>query len=152
MAVNTVSTASPVQWQLITSTTISGTPTSVTFNSFAGYQTLLLTCRNVLQTNGNLFQLTFNSDTSAGSYTWGTGGAGYTEISSGGGPSSALSTYAIISDVDKTIPHRIESKFSTTSWAVDYYTNPVAITSLTVTLASSDTFTAGTFYLYGIAA
>jgi len=149
MAVNTVSTASPVQWQLITSTTISGTPSSVTFNSFSGYQTLLLAVKGYASTNGNVLQFTVNSDTSSGSYTYSSGGLAYTQIS--GGSTTSGATYAIISDVDKTIPHRIEAKASSnTNWAADYYTNPVAITSITITPSSSDTFTAGTFYLYGI--
>jgi hypothetical protein len=148
MAVNTVSTASPVQWQLITSTTISGTPTSVTFNSFSGYQTLLLTSRSVGTTSGGTLLLTVNGDSTAGSYTYSAGVLPYNQI--GAGYTANQAVYAIISDVDKTIPHRIEAKATNnTNWAADYYTNPVVITSITVT-ANTDTFSAGTFYLYGI--
>jgi hypothetical protein len=150
MAVGTVSSTTSDTWQLISSQTpTSGT--SVSFTGIAGYKTLMMAFKSITTAANSYMIVRFNNDSSAGSYNDG----------DGSGTSMLLATNAssragaiVIYDADKTVPHKMEK--TTYDGAVSqnpvFYTDPVAITRIDLISRESQAFTAGTVYLYGIAA
>jgi hypothetical protein len=66
---------------------------------------------------------------------------------------SARGGAVIVYDADKTVPHKIEkSNYDATHLSSGFYTDPVAITRIDLISRETEAFTAGTVYLYGIAA
>ena len=149
MAVGTVSSVSGDVWQLISSSSpTSGT--SVSFTSIAGYKTLMLAFKGVTTAANSYMIVRFNNNSSAGSYSAGVGNETSMILS---GDSSARGGAIIIYDADKTVPHKIEkSNYDATHLVSGFYTDPVAITRVDLISRESSAFTAGTVYLYGIAA
>lgn len=144
MAVGTVSSINYDDWQLITSTTPSGS--SVTFNNFSGYKTLWLV-GNVTKSDASNTRVRPNNDTAIGSYASPyVAGAFYLPDAASMGVSFK------IYDVDRAVPHKVE--FTTNigggGSVGDAYTAPNVITSLVLS-PDSGTFTGGTVRLYGIA-
>lgn len=149
MAVGTVSALEPNQWQLITSATPSGT--SVIFNNFSGYKTLMIVFQKI--TTGSSTPLSFqcNNDTS-NNYSGGNASNTENAIVMAGNTSATRGGFAIIYDVDKAIPHKVESATGVTGATnLQAFLQPAAITSITA-YAGGQTFTGGTMYIYGIAA
>jgi type 1 fimbria pilin len=128
MAVGTVSSTTSDTWQLISSQTpTSGT--SVSFTSISGYKTLMMAFKGVTTAaNSYMIVRSINSGPRAGAI--------------------------VIYDADKEVPHKMEKTSYDPSVAMNpvFYTNPVAITRIDLVSRESQAFTAGTVYLYGIAA
>jgi len=153
MAVGTVSAIEPNQWQLITSVTPSGT--SVTFNSFSGYKTLMLVGKGVTKSGSDYPRVRVNNDATAGNYAtlWSNGGQ--TGFLCQGATASASGFVFRIYDCDKEIPHRVDTAYDGAgnhAQATDAFVDPVIVTSLVLSNFSGASFTGGTVYLYGIAA
>jgi hypothetical protein len=69
-----------------------------------------------------------------------------------GNSTSTRGGFAIIYDVDKAVPHKIDTATGLSNASnLEAYLEPAAITSITAK-AGGQTFTGGTIYLYGIAA
>ena len=151
MAVGTVSSASGDVWQLISSVTPTNGATSVTFSSIAGYKTIMVAITGVIASATEAMYLQFNGDSTAGDYY-----AAQPGILLGRSfTTSAQGRIAIIYDVDKSAPHRVDTQTSTVdaTYALNGWTTASPITSLAFVFVTSATFTAaGTIALYGIAA
>jgi hypothetical protein len=149
MAVNTVSSITSDNWQLISSSSpTSGT--SVSFTSIAGYKTLMLAFKGVTTAANSFMIVRFNNDSSSGNYNSGVGNETSIILASN---TTARGGVAIIYDADKTVPHKIEkSNYDATHTDTAFYTDPVAITRVDLISREASAFTAGTVYLYGIAA
>jgi hypothetical protein len=152
MAVGTVSGVNlDEQWQLISSVTPSGT--SVTFSSLTGYKHIWIMGNAITKSASTAIGIRPNNDSSVGAYAWAQSGNDskfYAGVTTTG--SSALSFK--IYNIDQASPHKIEAvSDSLYSSNGDAYTNPVAITSVTVlTWNGSATFTGGTLAVYGVPA
>lgn len=143
MAVGTVSSINYDNWQLITSTTPSGS--SVTFNNFSGYKTLWVV-GSVTKSDASNTRVRPNNDTATGSYASPyVAGAFYLN------DAASLGISFKIYDVDREVPHKVEfsTNFAGNSNG-NAYTAPNVITSLVLS-PDSGTFTGGTLRLYGIA-
>jgi hypothetical protein len=150
MAVNTVSSVSGDVWQLIGSSSLTS-GTSYSFTSIAGYKTLMLAFKGVTTASTSYMAVRFNNDSSAGNYNSGTGGE--TSILLATNTATARGGAAIVYDADKTVAHKIEkSNYGAAEQDSAFYTDPVAITRVDLISRESSAFTAGTVYLYGIAA
>ena len=154
MAVGTVSSTTSDNWQLISTTSISaGTATPITFSSVSGYKTLMLSFKNVTTSVDSYLIVRFNNDTSYGTYAVSNSGWNYFIIGPNG-TTGQRAGVAIIYDADKTLPHKVETSGYDTAanTPLAYYTDPVAITRIDLIAREGGTFSAGTVYLYGIAA
>jgi hypothetical protein len=149
MAVGTVSSITSDNWQLISSSSpTSGT--SVSFTSIAGYKTLMLAFKGVTTAANSFMIVRFNNDSSSGSYSAGSGSESSMILSTNTGTRGGA---IVVYDADKTVPHKIEkSNYDATHLPSGFYTDPVAITRIDLISRESEAFTAGTVYLYGIAA
>ena len=153
MAVGTVSGINPDDtFQLITSTTISSGTANYNYNSIAGYKTIIVAGKNIVKSAAEYMTVQFNSNTAAGSYAQNPqGGANnffYVTGNNAGPAAHALVVY----NVNQDVPHKVDTAYLSSTGATNqYYTDPVAITSIQVALTGG-TFTSGTIYLYGIAA
>jgi hypothetical protein len=153
MAVGTVSGIVPEDnWQLISTTTPSGT--NFTLTGFDGYRHLWLVGKSITKSASTQTGIRPNNDTSGGSYgaSWSVGTA--TSFLFSGDSSGAAAMAFKIFNIDKSIPHKIEGEYDANDWLPQsVYANPVPITSLLIrTNNGTATFTGGTFYLYGIPA
>jgi len=152
MAVGTVSGVDQQDnWQLISSTTASGT--SMTLTGFTGYKHLWIVGKDITKSASDFPAIRPNNDTSLGSYALGMYAANKFLLAQQS--STALGFSGKIYDIDKTIPHRVEWGFDPAAWGLpqDCYVNPVAITSVVLTTnGGSVTYTGGTVYVYGIPA
>lgn len=154
MAAGTVSALEPNQWQLITSVTPSGT--SVTFNNFSGYKTIMIVGKGVTKSGSDYPRVRVNNDATAGNYTtlWSAGGQ--TGFLCQGAASTAQGFVFRIYDCDKAIIHKVDTAYDGSgahAQATDAFVDPVVVTSLVLgTLGGSTTYTGGTVYVYGIAA
>ena len=156
MAVGTVSGVDPQDnWQLVASQAMSGLST-YTFSSLSGYKTYWLVGKSLTHTTSDIVAIRVNGDTSGGTYAndFAAGNEGAT-----GGQFLLTPTQTFvhafsfeIDNADKLAPHHVKSTGYGTVSPGDAYTDPVAITSLTVKTYSNNNFTGGTVYLYGIAA
>lgn len=145
MAVGTVSSINYDNWQLITSTTPSGS--SVTFNNFSGYKTLWVV-GNVTKSDSSHTRIRPNNDTTVSSYANAYAASAFYLID---GSPRAISFK--IYDVDRAIPHKVDFVTNIVGGETtnsDAYTVPDVITSLVLS-PDSGTFTGGTLRLYGIA-
>jgi hypothetical protein len=150
MATGTVSSVTGDVWQLISSVTASGS--SVNFSSLSGYKKYLVVGRAVYTASGNNYALVINDDTTAGDYTYNSGNSAFIQIGSGTSSATGNAFWATIDDADKAIPHEIQAKATAnTNWAKDYFVTTSAVTKITVTTVTADTFSGGTISLYGIA-
>jgi hypothetical protein len=150
MAVGTVSSTTSDTWQLISSQTpTSGT--SVSFTSISGYKTLMMAFKGVTTAANSYMIVRFNNDSSAGNYNDGGGDGSSMLLAINSGPRAGA---IVIYDADKEVPHKMEKTSYDPSVAMNpvFYTNPVAITRIDLVSRESQAFTAGTVYLYGIAA
>jgi len=150
MAVGTVSSSSSDVWQLIgTNTLTSGTSSS--FTGISGYKTLMLVVKGVTTAASSYLTFRVNNDSTTGNYSL-TGGAdnNFLVATNSGTRGAGL----IIYDVNQDVPHKVEATVYNPADGVNigFYTNPVAITRVDLVSRESQAFTAGTFYLYGIAA
>ena len=151
MAVGTVSGANlDEQWQLISSVTPSGT--SISFSSLTGYKHIWIVGNNITKSASTAVGIRPNNDSSTGSYAWNQSGNDnkfYTGT-------TTATTHALsfkIHNIDQAAPHKVESVSDSPYNNYDAYTNPVAITSITVlTWNGSATFTGGTIAAYGVPA
>jgi hypothetical protein len=152
VAINSVSTATGNEWQLISSVTPTNGASSVTFSSIAGYKTIMVSMTGIVSSATEALYLQFNGDTTAGDYFHTSPGVqlGRTVTSGAGG------RMAIIYDVDKSAPHKVETQASANADATsafNFWTTASPITSIACVFVTSATFTAaGTIALYGIAA
>ena len=155
MAVGTVSGVDPADnWQLVASQAMSGLNT-YTFSSLSGYKTYWLVGKSLTHTTTDIVAIRVNGDTSGGAYAndWAIQNAG-----ASAGQFIVTPTQTVvhafsfeIDNADKSAPHHVKSTGYGTVSPGDAYTDPVAITSLTVKAYSNNNFTGGTVYLYGIA-
>ena len=155
MAVGTVSGISPDdQWQLISTTTPSGTSFSLT--GFTGYKHIWIVGVNVTKSGSDYPGMRPNNDSSAGYYSTATVSSGTaTRFLLAGQTASAQAFSGKIYDVDKSIPHKVEWGYDSAAFTnpTDGYMNPVPITSVNIiTNNGSVTYTGGTVYVYGIPA
>jgi hypothetical protein len=151
MAVNTVSSISADTWQLISSSSpTSGT--SVSFTSISGYKTLMLAFKGVTTAASSYMIVRLNNDSTAGDYNDGVGTDTSFNISTN--TSTSRAGAIIIYDVDQAVPHKVEkSSYIASDYPTPvFYTDPVAITRVDLISREASAFTAGTVYLYGIAA
>jgi hypothetical protein len=152
MATGTVSSVSGDNWQLISSVTPTNGATSVTFSSIAGYKTIMVALTGIVSSASEALFLQFNGDNTAGDYFHTSTGVqlGRTVTTGAGG------RMAIIYDVDKSAPHKVETQASGTAdatTAFNFWTVASPVTSIACVFVTSATFTAaGTIALYGIAA
>ena len=139
-------------WTLIESKAASGS--SVTFNSFSGYKHLFLSGKGISKSGAGHIKIRPNNNSTAGNYAhmWNSGTADAFLTSAN--PSSDEGMSFIIYDVDQTSPKQVLANWdsSVASNAKDAFIDTVAVTSLVVLAHGGPTFTAGTFYLYGILA
>ena len=164
MAVGQVSSLTGDNWQLINTTTLSGTTSSVTISSIAGYKKLRLhvIALNVATTGGiRYFRL--NADNTYVNYVGGAQGPNVTYSRGGAGmiPLSVDSnqnlvyTYVDIDNADQSTPKTysgIISNFDNDFMApVQGLYAGGAITSITITDSNGNNMSSGTVKLYGIA-
>jgi hypothetical protein len=152
VAINSVSAATPNQWQLISSVTPTASATDVTFSSIAGYKTIMLSLKDVTSSGGFL-SCYFNGDLTGGDYAGSSANGTGTYISLGTSTTNPRSAFAIIYDVNQSIPHLVNaSSWYTAGAPFQAWTNPTPITSISVYLDGQTFSGAGTIALYGIAA
>lgn len=156
MAVGTVSGITGNEWQLITTSSSTGSST-ITFSSISGYKELAVLAKVVPSGNSQTY-MRFNSDSTAGNYgSSGTFGSNWSETSSGiflslweNSPQHV--SYAIIKNVNKTGPKYVELGGRYTPAATGVWFPTDNITSVTLFLTNSMTFSSGTsISLFGIA-
>ena len=151
MATGTVSSVTGDVYQLIQTTTLSASA-NATLSSISGYKKIMVVGKNVVNTNGNsVLAVRFNADSTVGNYG-GADGLSYIPATVSNG-TTASAWHFFVNDVDKAIPHMIETTGTTITNKV--YANPAAITSIAVyadTSFGTNTFASGTIYFYGIAA
>lgn len=162
MAVNTVSTSSLQNWQLIaTNATTSGT--SSTFSGLAGYKRFMLSWKSISLSSGLGINIRFNSDATSNNYAsiyYGTSGSSIgvesTKIllSSVGNNSNNFSGTIYIDNVLEAAPKMIdgvgqEGGGSAAGVIKATWINESAITSIALL---GGTFSGGSISLYGIAA
>jgi hypothetical protein len=163
MATGQVSSITGDNWQLIaTNTPTSGTSTTV--SSITGYKRLMIVVKNITMTSATYYSiLTFNSDTGNnyssltvnGSLSDNRRNAVTFDISNSatGARSGVLYVENVLGIGAKTFTGttgNVTNGYAQTSGA---WINDSAITSVTFTsVAGTNTFTAGTFSVYGIAA
>lgn len=162
MAVNTVSTSSLQNWQLIaTNTTTSGT--STTFSGLAGYKAFMVTWKGVNFSAASVLSMRFNSDTTNHNYSSIFLGVGSTSanlesakivLSSGGNSSTGFDGFVSITNVLEIAPKVVSGVG--TDGSASYggkvegaWLNEAVMTSISL---FGGTFTAGSISLYGIAA
>jgi hypothetical protein len=152
MAVGTVSSLSPNEWQLISSASLTS-GTSSSFTGLSGYKTYMLAFKNVTTSANSYLVVRFNNDTSTGAYAAGSDGYTY-QLLSHNIAAEGRAGAAIIHDADKAVPHKLETTSYSAGFSMSptFYTDPVAITRIDLVSRESQAFTAGTVYLYGIAA
>lgn len=154
MAVGTVSGVSPEdQWQLITSTTASGT--SMTFNSFTGYKHLWLVGKAITKNTTTHISIRPNNNSTAGNYSFGWTGGTADKFLVSSDTASAQAVSFKIYNVDQTYPKHVACSYDNAypSQEQDAFLDTVAVTSLVIyTYNGTSTFSGGTFYLYGIPA
>jgi hypothetical protein len=151
MATGTVSSITGDNWQLISSVTPTAAATSVTFSSIAGYKTIMVVLSGIVASATEAMYLQLNGDTTAGDYFGTFPGVLLGRTFTG----SAQGRYAMIYDVDKSLPHRVDAPASTSdgTLCMQLWTTASPITSIVCAFTSGATFTAvGTIALYGIAA
>jgi hypothetical protein len=144
MATGSVSALDQDTWQLIQTDTISSSTSTVTLSSTTGYKKILVVGKAVGRNGYPLIRP--NNDSSAGSYSAYPGDSTSFQI---GWDNTGGAFYCVLDDVNKTVPHRIEGVQYSSNKTVEYWTNPVAITS--VVLTNTGTMSSGTIYWYGIA-
>ena len=150
MATGTVSSVSGDNWQLISSVTPTNGATSVTFSSIAGYKTIMVVLSGIVASGTEIMYLQFNGDTTGGDYFGTTPGVSLGQSFT----ATAQGRVAIINDVDKSVPHIVNSTVSATlaTTSLNIWTTASPITSITCAFTAGVTFTAaGTIALYGIA-
>ena len=141
-------------WTLIESKAASGS--SVTFNSFSGYKHLFLSGKGISKSGSSHIKIRPNNNSTAGNYShnWNGGNSDAFLTSSNISADEAMSF--IIYNVDQTSPKQVIAQWdsSIASHDKDAFIDTVAVTSLVVLThgGATPTFTAGTFYLYGILA
>ena len=154
MAVGTVSGVDQQDnWQLISTTTPSGA--SFSLSGFTGYKHIWIVGVNVTKSASDFPGMRPNNDSSAGYYSTATVSSGTaTRFLLAGSTASAQAFSGKIYDIDKTIPHKVEWGYDSAAFTnpTDGYMNPVAITSVTLMMNGSATYTGGTVYVYGIPA
>ena len=152
MAVSNVSTVDSEVWQLITTTTITPSTASYNYTSISGYKTILIVGKNIVKAAANYNIVQFNGDTSAGAYAMNAQSGSGTQFYVTGNNAGPAAFGFIVYDVNKAVPHRVGVGYSTNAGSENqYYTDPIAITSILVAVSDSGTFTSGTIYVYGIA-
>jgi hypothetical protein len=156
MAVGTVSGIEPDDnWQLVASQAMSGLNT-YTFSSLSGYKTYWVVGKGLTNGTADIVAVRINGDSSAGSYAsfWAvSGNNGYFLTTQSATTAKAFTLE--IKNANKSIPHQVKSTMYSTANPVtngDAYVDPAPITSITVSAYSSNNFSGGTVYLYGIAA
>jgi hypothetical protein len=151
MAVGTVSGVNlDEQWQLISSTTASGT--SMTFNGFTGYKHIWIVGNAITKNASTPVRIRPNNDTAAGSYAWAQSGND-SSFYVGTTTASAHAVSFKIYNIDQAAPHKVESVSDSLYNVNDAYVNPVAITSIVVyPYNGTASFTGGTFSVYGVPA
>lgn len=157
MAVGTVSTVEQDNWQLIGTSTPSGTA-AATFTSIAGYKRLMLVWKKLTCSSNNWLFAKVNNDNTAGNYSSHVGYPGsndywsQTELVLSGSTFTNFSGMMIIENANQSIPHEI-SRFS-----INFgysYADPAILASDPITrldIYMGANFTGGTVYLYGIPA
>jgi hypothetical protein len=137
-------------WQLISTTTLSGTTTTV--SSLTGYKTLMVAVSGATKSAAAYMAMRVNGDTAAGNY--GSNGGFESFFYLGGTVSGSDSGGAIIYDANQEAPHELKiTGFDGTASGFSMYTNTTAITSISITTHNgTPTFTAGTVRVYGIPA
>lgn len=152
MATGTVSSITGDNWQLISSVTPTAAATEVTFSSLSGYKTIMLSLKDVTSSGGFL-SCYFNGDLTGGDYVGSAANGTGTYIGLASSSASARAAFAIINDVNKSIPHRVDvGVWYTQGNSIQAWTNPTPITSITVYLDGQTFSGAGTVAIYGIAA
>lgn len=152
MAVGTVSGANlDEQWQLITSTAASGG--SLTFSSLSGYKHIWITGISITKSASDHISVRPNNDTSGGSYASSWSNGTQSQFLASPTTASAQAFSFKIYNIDQSTPHKVEGASDyTIVTPQDAYINPVPITSIVVKCFAANTFTGGTFYVYGIPA
>lgn len=158
MATGTVSSINQDNWQLIaTNTTSSGT--SSTF-SFSGYKRLLLAWDNITSATATYLSFSLNSSTSG--YVgggWLPGNNGYNSYSTIGvldpfATTGDRSGYLYIENTASSAPKTYQGWGNDDSFPFilnGAWINSSAVTSLQVQFTGGQTFTGGSFSIYGIA-
>lgn len=153
MATGSVSAIDREEWQLIESKAASGT--SVTFNAFSGYKHLWLTGKAITKSASDYVRLRPNNNSTAGNYAIQYSDGTADKILIGDSTSTAQAVSFQIFDVDKTTPKKMWGSYDTSvpAMPMDAFVDTAAVTSLVIdTNSGTNTFTGGTFYLYGIVA
>jgi len=156
MAVGTVSgVETQDNWQLITSTTASGS--AVTFNSISGYSRLMVVWKAVTSGSPIWLYLKVNNDTTAGNYA---STATYSNTNNNestqllilnGNNDYSHSGMIVIENANKSTPHQVSdfAAYKTSQWTqVILNSDPITRVDLT---PSTSTFSGGTVQLWGIA-
>ena len=162
MAANTVSTTTINPWQTIATVTASGTSTTV-ITGLTGYKTLMVAYNGINTSSASYRILTFNNSTTG--YASQVHDGANQNFANTGIILDAYATAGGISDGNIIINDVLSSGPKTTSGpaisgngaaggnATGAWNNTAAITSIQfTTTGGSQSFTAGTITLYGIAA
>jgi len=152
MATSNVSAIDREEWQLITSAAATGT--SVTFNAFSGYKHLWLTGKGITKSASDYILVRPNNNSTAGNYAIQYNDGNADKIFIGDSTATAQAVTFQIFDVDKTTPKKMLGSYDTSvpAMPMDAFVDTVAVTSLVISTNSGNSFTGGTFYLYGIVA
>ena len=165
MATGTVSSVSSDNWQLINTTTLSGSTSTVTISGISGYKKLRLhiAALNVSSTGG-IRMLRFNGDSTYANYIGGSQGPNQTYSKGGAGmiPLNAdtnettIYTYVDIDNADQSTPKAYDGVNGNYDNGFMVFIKGLyagsAITSLAITDSNGNTMSSGTLKLYGIAA
>ena len=151
MAVGTVSSINDDVWQLIGSSSLTS-GTSYSFTSISGYKTLMLTFKGVTTSANSYMAVRLNNDSTAGNYSQFTGESETRFLVSGNAITRAGGV--IIHNANQDVPHKVELTTYSAPEAANlaFYLDPTAINRVDLISRESYAFTAGTVYLYGIAA
>ena len=160
MAVGTVSGIDQEEWQLIDSQALSGLTTK-TVSSISGYKKLRIVWKSITTNSSANSYIRFNGNSTAGNYSgnawWHPGGSSSytnTEIpveTYNYTAQYARSGYVEVSDANKAIAHTVDGTGFDAYIIKGLFMDGNAITSVTFS-SNTSTFTAGTLYVYGIAA
>ena len=139
----------PKDWELISSTAITGTPASISLTSFGTYKDILvLLSASAVTTNSTVQAQPNSSATGAHYFNANANGTGTFFSLSVGNSLNPKNVSFEIHDVDTTQPSQCFALLSS-SGSKQYFMDTNAVTSVLIYNSSGTFNNAGTIYLYG---
>jgi hypothetical protein len=141
---------SPRNWELISSTAITGTPASISLTSFGTYKDILVLVSAAAITTNSVVQAQPNSSaTGAHYFDASANGTGTFFSLSIGNSANPKNVSFEIHDVNTTQPSQCFALLSGVAGSKQYFMDTNAVTSVLIYNSAGTFNNAGTIYLYG---